>query len=325
VKDLYETLGVAKTADAAEIKRAFRKLTQQFHPDKNPGDKQAEERFKEVSSAYEVLSDADKRKNYDEFGDISLTQGFDAERARAYRSATRGGGGRRGRPGAPGGMPFDESFFSNVGDARGTSFDDLLSQLFGGGRVVDPMGARGRRPVSQRGHDIEGEITIEFADMLRGAVVPLRIESGSGGARTLDVKVPAGIADGGKLRLRGQGGAGDPAGDILLTVRVAPHPRLKRDGKDLQLDLPVTALEAYRGGPVDVPTPSGTVTLKLKPGSQNGQTLRLKGKGIAPPGQDPGDLLVKLDVRLPPGGDEALLAALERLQAGADVRADLEL
>lgn len=329
MKDLYSTLGIEKTADAAEVKRAFRKLTQQFHPDKNPGDKKAEDRFKEVSAAYEVLSDADKRKNYDEFGDISLTQGFDAERARAYAGATRGGG-RRPRPGggAPGGMPFDESFFSNVGDARGTQFDDLLSQLFGGGRVVDPFasGGRGRRPVSQRGHDIEGEITIDFTDMLRGSVVPLRIESQQAGARTLDVKVPAGIADGGKLRLRGQGGAGEPAGDILLTVKVSPHARLKRDGLHLQLTLPVTALEAYGGGPIDVPTPGGkTITLKLRPGSQNGQTLRLKGKGIAPNGQEPGDLLITLDVRLPAAGDEQLLAELGRLQAGEDPRADLEL
>ncbi len=330
MKDLYSTLGVAKTADAAEIKRSYRKLTQQYHPDKNPGDAAAENKFKEVSSAYEVLSDADKRKNYDEFGDMSLTQGFDVERARAYKNATRGGGGGRrprggGFPGAGGGG-FDESMFSNMGDARGTSFDDLLSQLFGGGRVVDPQGGgRSRGPVSRRGHDIEGEITIDFMDMLRGKVVPLRIESESGNARTLDVKVPAGIPDGGKLRMRGQGGQGDPAGDILLTVKVAPHPRLKRDGSHLQLSLPVTALEAYRGGPVDVPTVSGTVTLKLKPGSQSGQILRLKGKGIASPGQEPGDLLVTLDVRLPAAGDAELLAALERLQADADPRADLEL
>ncbi len=326
MKDLYTTLGIPKTADAAEVKKAYRKLTQQFHPDKNPGDKQAEDRFKEVSTAYDVLSDADKRKNYDEFGDMSLTQGFDPERARAYKQAGGGGGGRRPR-GGPGGMPFDESFFSNAGDARGTSFDDLLSQMFGGGRVVDPAGSggRGRRPVSQRGNDIEGEITIDFMDMLRGKTVPLRIESESGTGRSIDVKVPIGIADGGKLRLRGQGGAGDPHGDILLTVKVAPHPRLKREGNSLQLSLPITALEAYQGGPIDVPTPTGKVTLKLKPGSQNGQTLRLKGKGIAPAGQEPGDLLVTLDVRLPPAGDEELLAALERLQAGQDPRADLDL
>ncbi|MBA3546854.1 MAG: DnaJ domain-containing protein, partial [Nannocystis sp.] len=320
----YTTLGVPKTADAAEIKRAYRKLTQQYHPDKNPGDAAAESRFKDVSTAYDVLSDADKRKNYDEFGDMSLTQGFDPDRARAYQQASRGGGGRRPR-GGPGGMPFDESFFSNAGDARGTSFDDLLSQMFGGGRVTDPMGGRGRRPVSQRGHDIEGEITIDFMDMLRGKTVPLRIESEGGGGRSIDVKVPPGIADGGKLRLRGKGGAGDPPGDIILTVKVAPHPRLKREGSNLQLSLPVTVLEAYRGGPIDVPTPTGKVTLKLKAGSQNGQTLRLKGKGIAPTSQEPGDLLVTLDVRLPPPEDAELLAALERLQAGQDPRADLDL
>ncbi len=327
MKDLYSTLGVSRTADAAEIKRAFRKLTQEFHPDKNPGDTKAENRFKEVSSAYEVLGDPDKRKNYDEFGDMSLTQGFDPERARAYKNATRGGGGRRPRGGPGGG--FDESMFSNMGDARGTSFDDLLSQLFGGGRVVDPFGGAGggrsRGPVSRRGHDIEGEITIDFMDMLRGKVVPLRIEGESGTGRTLDVKVPAGIADGGKLRMRGQGGEGDPAGDILLTVRVAPHPRLKREGHNLLLNLPVTALEAYRGGPIDVPTVGGAVTLKLKPGSQNGQTLRLKGKGIAGPGHEPGDLLITLDVRLPAAGDPELEKALERLQADTNPRADLEL
>lgn len=330
MKDLYSTLGVGKTADAAEIKRSYRKLTQQYHPDKNPGDKAAEDKFKEVSAAYDVLSDSEKRKNYDEFGDMSLTQGFDVERARAYKNATRGGGGGGRRPrggGFPGGAGgFDESMFTNMGDARGTSFDDLLSQLFGGGRVVDPQGGgRSRGPVSRRGHDIEGEITIDFMDMLRGKVVPLRIESESGTGRTLDVKVPPGIPDGGKLRMRGQGGQGDPNGDILLTVKVAPHPRLKRDGPHLLLSLPVTALEAYRGGPVDVPTVGGTVTLKLKPGSQSGQTLRLKGKGITSPGQEPGDLLVTLDVRLPAPGDAALLAALERLQADADPRADLEL
>lgn len=331
MKDLYSALGVSRSADPAEIKKAFRKLTQQYHPDKNPGDKKAEEKFKEVSTAYDVLSDPERRKNYDEFGDIALTQGFDPARARAYRDAARGGGRRAGPGGfGPGGFDADGHFnFSNFGDARGVSFDDLLSQLFGGGRVVDPfgggMGGRGgpRRPVSTRGHDIEGEITVDFTQMLRGAVIPLRIESEAGGARTLDVKVPPGMPDGGKLRLRGQGGAGDPPGDIILTVKVAPHPRLKRDGNNLLMTVPVTALEAVRGGAIDVPTPTGPVSLKLKPGSQNGQTLRLRGKGLASGGGEPGDLLVTLDVRLPTAADPELVAALERLQAGADVRTEL--
>lgn len=335
MKDLYSVLGVSRTADAAEIKKAFRKLTQQYHPDKNPGDKKAEDKFKDVSTAYDVLSDPERRKNYDEFGDMALTQGFDPARARAYREAARGGGRRPGAGpgfgGGPGGFDADGHFnFSNFGDARGVSFDDLLSQLFGGGRVVDPfaggaMGGRGgpRRPVSTRGHDIEGEVTIDFTQLLRGAVIPLRIESETGGARTLDVKVPAGVADGGKLRLRGQGGGGDPAGDIILTIKVAPHPRLKREGNNILMSVPVTALEAVRGGAVDVPTPTGPVSLKLKPGSQNGQTLRLRGKGFAPAGSEPGDLLVTLDVRLPTAADPDLVAALERLQAGLDVRAEL--
>jgi len=328
VKDLYTVLGVPRSAEPAEIKRAFRKLTQQFHPDKNPGDKAAEDRFKEVSAAYEVLSDADRRKNYDEFGEMSLTQGFDAERARAYKSAA--GSRRRAGPGpGPGFGGFGDGAqfnFNNFGDARGTSFDDLLSQLFGGGRVVDPFGGAGRarRPASTRGHDIEGEITIEFSQMLRGCVVPLRIESDAGSARTLDVKVPPGIESGSKLRLRGQGGAGDPAGDIILTVKVGPHPLLEREGNTLKMKVPVTALEAVRGGSIDVPTPSGPVTLKLRPGSQNGQTLRLKGKGIAGKGEA-GDLLVTLEVRLPTTPDPELVAALERLQGGLEVRADLEL
>jgi DnaJ-class molecular chaperone len=327
VKDLYDSLGVSKTADAAEIKRAYRKLTQQFHPDKNPGDKAAEERFKDISVAYEVIGDPDKRKLYDEFGEISLTQGFDPARARAYKQA-RGGfpGGAGGGRGAPG---FGGSYgFSSSSDARGASFDDILSQLFGGGRVRDAddlFGAQGRggprQPTTQ---DISGEITIDFTDALLGATVPLRIESRGGAARTLDVKVPQGVVDNSKLRLRGQG-SGNPPGDILLTIRVREHRHLQRDGNNLILPVPVTALEAYRGGPIDVPTPWGELTIKLAPGSQNGQTLRLKGKGVQAPGRDPGDLLIKLDVRLPRAGDPALLAALEALQAEEDPRAGFTL
>jgi DnaJ-class molecular chaperone len=259
---------------------------------------------------------------------MSLTQGFDPARARAYKQATRGGfpGGAGGGRGAPG---FGGSYgFSSSSDARGASFDDILSQLFGGGRVRDAddlFGAQGRggprQPTTQ---DISGEITIDFTDALLGATVPLRIESRGGAARTLDVKVPQGVVDNSKLRLRGQG-SGNPPGDILLTIRVREHRHLQRDGNNLILPVPVTALEAYRGGPIDVPTPWGELTIKLAPGSQNGQTLRLKGKGVQAPGRDPGDLLIKLDVRLPRAGDPALLAALEALQAEEDPRAGFTL
>jgi DnaJ-class molecular chaperone len=310
VKDLYQHLGVARTASPEEIKKAYRKLTRQHHPDRNPGDAEAEERFKDVSTAYEVLGDADKRKLYDEFGEVSLTQGFDAERARAYRA--RSGG----FPGFSGG---GDAVFNDFGEARATSFEDLLSALFRGG----PGGTR--RPVARRGADVTGEIAVSLLDALHGVSVPLRVDM-AGQARTLDVKVPQGMPDAGKLRLRGQGGPGQPAGDVILTVRVKPHDHLRREGSDLHLRLPITAHEAYRGGPVEgVPTPWGPVTLKLPAGAQNGQKLRLRGKGVTVPGRDPGDLYVTLDVRLPAAGDERLLEALERLQGDEKVRAGLHL
>jgi DnaJ-class molecular chaperone len=310
VKDLYQHLGVARTATPEELKKAYRKLTRQYHPDRNPGDAEAEEKFKDVSTAYEVLGDADKRKLYDEFGDISLTQGFDAERARAYSRSRQGGFG------SGGGAMFDD-----FGEARATSFEDLLSALFRGGA----QGGGRARPTARRGADVTGEISVSLMDALHGVAVPLRIDM-SGQARTLDVKVPQGVPDGGKLRLRGQGGAGQPPGDVILTVRVKPHDHMRREGHDLHLRLPVSAYEAYHGGPIEgVPTPWGPVTLKLPAGAQNGQKLRLRGKGVQVPGRDPGDLYVTLDVRMPEAGDEALLEALERLQGSEKVRANLHL
>ncbi|EDM74292.1 Chaperone DnaJ-like protein [Plesiocystis pacifica SIR-1] len=302
MRDFYASLGVDKGASQDEIKKAYRKLTREFHPDKNPGNEAAEERFKEVSQAYEVLGDDNKRSLYDEFGEMSLSQGFDPARARAYQRA-RGGFGPGFGPGVGG-----------FGNARESSFDDLLSQLFGGGRVRSD--AFNRQPRSRRGGDIRGEIGVSLLDSILGVTVPLRIESPGGGGpvRTLDVRIPAGIQDQGKLRLRGQGGPGDPPGDVILTVSVHPGKTLERRGDNLHMLLPVTALEAYRGGPIDVPTPWGPVTMRLPPGVQNGQSLRLKHKGVRVRGEPKGDLFVRLDVRMPEPGDEELLAVLERLQ-----------
>ncbi|MEM9455879.1 MAG: J domain-containing protein [Myxococcota bacterium] len=311
MKDLYQHLGVSRTANADEIKKAYRKLTRQYHPDRNPGDESAEEKFKDVSTAYEVLGDADKRKLYDEFGEMSLTQGFDADKARAYRQ--RGRGFPPGFSGAGG-----DAMFNDFGEARATSFEDLLSALFRGG-------GRAPRPTSRRGSDVQGDISVSLMDALHGVTVPLRIDQGSQG-RTLDVKVPQGMPDGGKLRLRGQGGKGQPQGDVILTVRVKAHDHLRRDGRNLHLRLPVTAFEAYRGGALDnVPTPWGPVTLKLPPGAQSGQKLRLRGKGVQIPGRDPGDLYITLDVRMPDPGDDDLLAALRKLQGHQAPRDDLHL
>ena len=321
MKDLYQSLGVERSASQEEIKKAYRSLTRRYHPDKNPGDKSAEDRFKDVSNAYEVLGDAEKRALYDEFGEMSLTQGFDAERARAYKQArSQGYGSYPGGFGgaSPGGFSYG---FSDFGDARETSFDDLLSRLFGGGRVDgDIFGRAARGPTTRRGGDIHGEIQVSLLDSLLGVTVPLRIESAAGQSRTLDVRVPEGITDGSKLRLRGQGGAGDPAGDIILTVNVMPGRNLERDGTNLRMKVPVTAYEAYRGGPIDIPTPWGSVTMKLPPGTQNGQTLRLRDRGVRIKGEPRGDLFVTIDIRMPEGGDPELLAALERLQGETALR-----
>jgi DnaJ-class molecular chaperone len=324
MKDLYESLGVPRSASQADIKKAYREATRKYHPDRNPGDQKAEDRFKEVSTAYEVLGDASKRELYDEFGEVSLTQGFDPARARAYKNAQQrfGGAPRGGAGGFTGGFPGGGTFFHDFGEAQETSFDDLLSRLFGGGRVRTDAGFR---QATRRGVDITGDISISIMDALHGVTVPLRIEGHDGESRTLDVKVPEGITDGGKLRLRGQGGPGNPPGDVLLTVRIQPHARLAREGRDLRMKVPVSAYEAYRGGPIDVPTPWGTVSLKLPAGSQNGQTLRLRGRGVRQSGKPAGDLLVTLDVRLPPAGDERLLGLLGELQGDENPRDTLEL
>jgi len=310
VKDLYQPLGVSHSANADEIKKAYRKLAKQYHPDRNPGDDAAEEKFKNVSTAYDVLGDADKRKLYDEFGEISLTQGFDADKARAYRSGRGGGGLPRGFDG--------DGVFHDFGEARATNFEDLLSALFRGG-------PGGGRPATRRGANVSGELSVSLLDALHGVTVPLRIDLGGKG-RTLSVKVPQGVPDGGKLRLRGQGGSGQPNGDVILTVRIKSHEYLRRDGNRLYLRLPVTAYEAYRGGPVeDVPTPWGPLTLKLPAGAQSGQKLRLRGKGVQIPGRDPGDLYVTLDVRMPEVGDDSLLEALREAQSEDNPRSGLHL
>jgi curved DNA-binding protein len=251
---------------------------------------------------------------------MSLTRGFDPERARAYKRAES----RYSTAGAGGSSDFGPEFFGDVDDPREATFDDFLSRLFGGGRVRTDFGPTpGRSRAARPGADIQGEISVSMLDALHGVTVPLRIESEGGDSRTLDVKVPQGIADGGKLRLRGQGGPGNPPGDIILTVRVKPHPRLSREGNDLRMTVPVTALEAYRGGPIDVRTPWGHVTVKLPAGSQNGQTLRLRSQGVRAPGKPAGDLLVTLDVRLPPPGNQKLLELLTDLQGSEDPRGSM--
>ena len=288
MRDPYTVLGVAKDASAADIKKAYRKLAKELHPDLHPDDKKIEDRFKEASIAYKILGDADLRGRYDR-GEI----GPDGAEKSQFRYEYAGGQRRPGGAG-PGGGGFSgftaEDIFAEFGD------------IFGRG----PRGRRG--PV--RGADRQFELTVDFLDAAQGATRRVNLPGG----KTLDVRIPAGIEDGKQIRLKGQGEpspGGGPAGDALVEVRVRPHPLFKRDGNDIRIDLPVSLPEAVLGAKVKVPTIGGTVNLKVPKGANSGQTLRLKGRGIAG-----GDQFVTLVVKLPAKPDKDLEAVLERWLKG---------
>lgn len=300
-KDYYDLLGVPRDADAAAIKKAYRKLARQYHPDVNKSE-QAESRFKEISEAYEVLGDPEKRKKYDRLGanwkagqDFTPPPGWENMRYE-FHGAPGGGGG---------GMPFE--------DFGGGSFSDFFEQLFGGGmgggRARGGRSARWSPPV--RGQDHEAEITIPLEEAYHGAkrgVSLQTVEMDAKGqphptTRTYQVNIPPGTTDGSRIRLTGQGGAGHEgaqAGDLYLRVRLAPHPRFKVHGLDLETELPVTPWEAALGGNVSVHTLDGDASIKLPPGTQSGQRIRLRGKGLPHRrGGRRGDLFAVVGIRVP--------------------------
>ena len=291
---LYDMLGVPKTASADAIRKAYRKLARRHHPDVNPGDTKAEDAFKKVSSAYEVLSDAKKRAAYDEFGDESLHGGFDAVKAREY---ARWKDTRQQRSTQYGEGPVDFDFAEMFGRARGPS----------------------------RGADLHASMQMDLRQAIEGAEISLDLP----GQGTQRVRIPPGADDGSVIRLAGKGAPGargGPAGDLVIEIGVTPHPKVRRDGLDLAMDVPVTLDEAYNGASIEVPTFEGPVVLKVPPHSQNGAKLRLRGKGIARK-DTRGDLIVSLAIRMPDRGDETLATAL-RASAGAystPVREELRL
>lgn len=287
----YEVLGVPRNADEDTIRKAFRKLAAKYHPDKNPG-KDSEAKFKEINSANEVLSDKDKRALFDEFGEDSLRQGFDPERARMMRNFGRGGRG------AGGPVNFQDMF----GGGGSADFGDMFGDVFGGGT----------RRRARKAPDIEASVRIEFVSSVRGTTVELRRESGE----VVTVRIPAGVDEGSKLRIPGQASAPgfSQPGDLLLTVHVNPHPFFRREGDDLHLDLPLTLIEAYEGAKVRVPTPEGEVTLKVPPKTQSGQLSRLRGKGVQRKGKPGGDLYVKFLVHIPTSEEEEVKKAMEALR-----------
>ncbi|MFB9376160.1 DnaJ C-terminal domain-containing protein [Kineococcus gynurae] len=334
-KDYYAVLGVSPDADAAEIKKAYRKKARLLHPDANPGDAQAEARFKELGEANSVLSDPEQRRQYDGIramvgggarfssggpGAGAGGAGFDDLLGGLFGQAGAGAGGaRRGAPrfGPPGGA-----------GAPGAGFEDLLGGLFGQGG-----GFGGPPPPPPKGQDLAAGARVSFRDALEGATVPLRVPDPRGGpARSVTARLPRAVKDGQKVRLKGQGlpgTGGAPHGDLLVTVTVEPHPVFRRDGDDLRMTLPVTFPEAVLGATVDVPLLDGTsVRMKVPAGTPSGRSLRLKGRGVAldRDGSRAGDLFVTLEVVVPQKLDGAAREAVEAFAAateGEDPRAGL--
>lgn len=314
MRDPYSVLGVAKTASEAEIKKAFRALAKKHHPDTKGGDEAAQKRFQEISAAYDILGDKEKRAKFDR-GEIDANGNprYDAG-AQGFEGSPFGQGGRG---------PRDFHFtWSNQGGeaAEGFRAEDIFSDLFGGG------GGR-RRAQARKGQDYDLAITVSFSEAALGGSRRVTLPDG----RDIDMRIPVGLKDGQQVRLKGQGGPGlngGPPGDVMLTVSVAPHPFLTRDGNDLKLDLPITLAEAVQGGKVTVPTLTGPVTLTVPPNSNSGTILRLKGKGIPARGshgggEAAGDLYAKLVVYLPEKSDAALKEFVSQWKGEYDPRAKL--
>ena len=290
-EDLYTVLGVTKTASAAEITKAYRKLAKKLHPDLNPGDKAAEEKFKKITAAYGIVGDEDKRKRYDA-GEIDAS-GQETPQQRYYREYAGGEEGARYRSSAG---------YEDIG-----AFSDLFGDLFGerGGRA-----SAGGRRFSMRGQDMQYRLEVEFLDAVNGTKTRITLPDGG----TLDVAIPAGVTDGQVLRLRGKGNPGlgeGESGDALIEIGVKPHPAYKREGDDILVEVPISFDEAVLGGKVEVPTIGGRVAVTVPPGANTGQTLRLKGRGVKRKG-GAGDQLVKLSVVLPDSIDDDLKSFAER-------------
>ena len=297
-KDFYKILGVGKTATGGEIKKKYRSLARELHPDKNKGDKKLEEQFKAVSEAYDILSDEKTRKEYDEARSL-FAQG-------AFRSPQVGANRNQGQSSSG-------DFFTDFG---GGSSQDIFANLFGG--------RRGPR----KGQDLQTESTITFREAILGTTLDLRLSVDGGSPQNITARVPAGVSDGTKIRLKGKGAPGEGgSGDLFINLQVKPHPIFSRKGENILMTLPVTFAEAALGADISVPTFSDEeVTVRLAPGTPNGRVLRIKGRGISK-GNTTGDLLVSVEVQVPRHVDSKAQKALEDFAAATaseDVRAGLK-
>jgi molecular chaperone DnaJ len=320
-KDFYKVLGVSKDASEAELKKTYRKLARQFHPDSNPGDTAAENRFKEISEAYSVLSDKEQRAEYDQVRAMGSGARFTAggggqgggfEDVFGGMFGQQGGGGQRVR----------------FGQGGGGGFEDILGGMFGGGAgggFGQPSGGYRGFGGPTKGRDVTATTTLDFTTAIAGDTVKLS----QGNGRPVNVRIPAGVADGQKIRLRGRGEPspdGGESGDLVVTVHVRKHPVFERDGQNLRLDVPVTFVEAALGATIQVPTLGGDpVKLRVAPGTPSGRVLRVKGRGAATK-NGTGDLLATVQVAVPSHLSDKAKEAVEALAAALpdeDPREDL--
>ncbi len=313
--DLYQQLGVARGASEAEIKKAYRSLAKQLHPDRNKDNPKASERFGKVTQAYDILSDKDKRARYDR-GEIDE----DGNPRMPFGGGYGGGGGPRPGAGSPGHGGFD-GFPGGFPGSETADLSDLFEGLFGGGATRRSTGGGfGRRPQPpQKGADTLYRLKVPFIDA--ATLKPQRVTLAGG--KTIDLKLPKGVEDGAKIRLSGQGQAGAGGnGDAIVTIDIAPHPHFVRDGKDIRLTLPVSLKEAVLGAKVKAPTPDGTVMLTVPKGTSSGKVLRLPGKGFTDKTGKRGDLKVTLAIDLP-ASDSKLQEFAEKWEGGGNPRAAL--
>jgi DnaJ-class molecular chaperone len=324
-EDYYNILGVPKNASQADIQKAYRDLARKYHPDMNPNDKTAKKKFQKVQAAFDVLNNPEKREMYDRYGSSFETMGAGGEPQGARTWGWSPGAGGAG-PGGFGVEDIDLSQF--LGERFGQEAPGGAGDLFGqfrraAGKFRKPAGAS-----PQRGGDLSQELQIPFATSITGGEVQIKVQRPGGKAETLEVKIPAGIEDGKKIRIRGHGQPaprGGTPGDILLTIHVLPHPYFHRRGNQLHVRVPVTLGEAVLGAKVDVPTPSGAVTLSVPPGTSSGAKLRVKGHGVAPKSGAPGDLLAEIQIVLPKQISDADRQAIRQIDEhySQDPRHDL--
>jgi DnaJ-class molecular chaperone len=308
-EDHYQTLGVPRTASAEDIRKAYRELARKYHPDLHPDDEAAKAKFKQVQSAFDVLNDPGKREMYDRYG--SAFEGVGA-------GGPAGGWGGGPFPGSgrgfPGGGEIDlESLFGGAG-----GFESLFGGGGGAGRAR--TGRNRRKPVQQPGADVTARIAVPFTLAIDGGKTDVHLQR-DGKPETISVTIPQGLPDGARMRLRGQGqpgSGGGPAGDLLLEVHVEPHPVFRRDGDTLHMPLPVTLAEAIEGAKVDLPTPWGTIALRIPPRTSGGRRLRAAGMGVRHANGSRGDLIAEVQIVLPEGEDATAMARLLEAAKGVD-------